>query len=150
MRYFGQAFEISVPVPEGKITEEIIDQLADAFHELHRRTYGHCMKEDPIEFVNYRVSAIGTFKKPDVVSSASAAKKAKPAEQIYGTAIFDGKVYNVPIYDRDTLDPGDRIQGPAIIGEMGATTVVYPGHTAEVDRMNNIILYTNVKSREVK
>ncbi|MBQ7625420.1 MAG: hydantoinase/oxoprolinase family protein [Clostridia bacterium] len=150
MRYFGQAFEISVPVPSGELTEETIDGLADAFHELHRRTYGHCMKEDPIEFVNYRVSAIGTFKKPDFVSSAQSAKKAKPEKQLYGKVIFDGKETVAPIYDRDTLDPGERIEGPAIIGEMGATAVVYPGHTAEVDRMNNLILYTNVRSREVK
>lgn len=146
MRYFGQAFEISVPLPTGKIDEQGIAELVDRFHELHRQMYGHCMKEDPIEFVNYRVSAIGSFVKPDVVSSASAAVREK-GKQMYGTAVFGGKEYTVPIYERDTLDVGEVIQGPAIIGEMGATVVVYPGHTAEVDAMRNIIMYTNVNKK---
>ncbi len=150
MRYFGQAFEISVPVPSGEITEDVINSLVDAFHEMHRHAYGHCMKEDPIEFVNYRVSAIGSFRKPDMVSSASAAKHEKSGQQLFGKAVFGGKEYTVAIYDRDTLDVGEKVQGPAIIGEMGATTVVYPGHTAEIDHMQNIIMYTNIKSREDK
>lgn len=147
MRYFGQAFEISVPLPSEEITEQGIAELVDRFHELHRQMYGHCMKEDPIEFVNYRVSAIGSFVKPDVVSSASAAVRQKREQQMYGTAVFDGVEHTVPIFERDTLDVGEVIQGPAIIGEMGATVVVYPGHTAEVDAMRNIIMYTNVNKK---
>ena len=65
-----------------------------------------------------------------------------------GTAVFDGKEYTVPILDRDALAPGEKIQGPAIIGEMGATTVVFPGHSAEIDAMKNIIMYTNVRKEE--
>ena len=40
--------------------------MIENFHNLHEHAYGHCMKEDPIEFVNYRVSAIGTIVKPDI------------------------------------------------------------------------------------
>ncbi len=148
MRYFGQAFELSVPVPAGTITEEGIAALVDAFHEMHRQAFGHCMKEDPVEFVNYRVSAVGSFKKPDVVSSAIGKRHEKAAEPMTGTAVFDGKEYTVPILDRDALAPGEKIQGPAIIGEMGATTVVFPGHSAEIDAMKNIIMYTNVRKEE--
>ena len=119
----------------------------DNFHELHRQMYGHCMKEDPIEFVNYRVSAIGSFVKPDVIGSASAAKREKSEKQLYGTAVFKGVEHTVPIYERDTLAVGEIIQGPAVIGEMGATVVVYPGHHAEVDAMQNIIMYTNVNKK---
>ena len=144
MRYFGQAFELSVPVPSGTISEKTICDMVDAFHEMHRRAFGHCMKEDPVEFVNYRVSAIGSFRKPDLKSSAFALRREKETEPLFGTAIFDGKEYTVPIYERNTLAPGRSINGPAIIGEMGATTVVYPGHRAEIDDMLNIIMYTNL------
>ena len=61
--------------------------------------------------------------------------------------MFDGVEHNVPIYERDTLVPGDIVKGPAVIGEMGATVVVYPGHHAEVDNMQNIIMYTNVNKK---
>lgn len=147
MRYFGQAFEISVPMPAGEVTEQVIEDLVEGFHEMHRQAYGHCMKEDPIEFVNYRVSAIGSFVKPDVIGSASAAKREKSDKQMYGTAVFKGVEHTVPIYERDTLAVGEIIQGPAVIGEMGATVVVYPGHHAQVDAMQNIIMYTNVNKK---
>nr|WP_312579850.1 hydantoinase/oxoprolinase family protein [Sedimentibacter sp.] len=144
MRYFGQAFEISVPLPCKDITEKDIDDMIERFHNLHEQAYGHCMKEDPIEFVNYRVSAVGTFVKPDIVKSAGIRKSTSVATEIFGKAIFDGREYDVPVVDRDTLSVGKKIDGPAIIAEMGATVVVYPSHTAEIDEMKNIIMYTNI------
>ena len=82
-----------------------------------------------------------------MVSSASVAKREKAEKQMYGTAVFKGVEHTVPIYERDTLEVGEVIQGPAVIGEMGATVVVYPGHHAQVDAMQNIIMYTNVNKK---
>lgn len=144
MRYFGQAFEISVPLSCKDITENDIDDMIERFHSLHEQAYGHCMKDDPIEFVNYRVSAVGTFDKPDIVKSAGVRKVSNADKKIFGKAIFNGKEYDVPILNRDALNIGDIIAGPAIIAEMGATVVVYPNHTAEIDEMKNIIMYTNI------
>ena len=144
MRYFGQAFEISVPLPSKVIESQDIEDMIDKFHSLHEQAYGHCMKEDPIEFVNYRVSAVGTFSKPDLINSAKEIKIKGEKKQIYGTAVFSGKEYKVPIINRDSLETGEKIIGPAIIAEMGATTVVYPNHTAEIDELKNIIMYTNI------
>ncbi len=144
MRYFGQAFEISVPLTCKVITENDIDDIIERFHNLHEQAYGHCMKEDPIEFVNYRVSAVGTFDKPDIVKSAGVRKVSNADKKIFGKAIFNGREYDVPILNRDALSVGDIIDGPAIIAEMGATVVVYPNHTAEIDEMKNIIMFTNI------
>lgn len=142
MRYFGQAFEISVPLTNNSFTDSDIEDMIEKFHNLHAIAYGHCMKEDPIEFVNYRVSAIGTFAKPDIVKSARSAKSADKDKKMYGKAIFDGKEHEVPIINRDSFAVGEKICGPAIIAEMGATVVVYPNHVAEIDEMKNIIMYT--------
>lgn len=144
MRYFGQAFEISVPLTCKVITENDIDDIIERFHNLHEQSYGHCMKEDPIEFVNYRVSAVGTFDKPDIVKSAGVRKVSNADKKIFGKAIFNGREYDVPIMNRDALSVGDIIEGPAIIAEMGATVVVYPNHTAKIDEMKNIIMFTNI------
>lgn len=142
MRYFGQAFEISVPVPSGEITEETIKNMCESYHRLHEQAYGHAMREDPVEFVNYRVSAIGKINKPNLSDNKEWKTKSTIVEKHYGNAIFDGKEYVTPIYDRDSLSVGEFIEGPAIIGEMGATIVVYPGHRAKVDSLRNIIMYT--------
>jgi len=44
------------------------------------------------------------------------------------------------VYERTLLAPGDALNGPAIIEEYGATTVVYPGQHIEADRFGNLIL----------
>lgn len=144
MRYFGQAFEISVPLPCKTLVEQDIYDMIEKFHNLHEQAYGHCMKEDPIEFVNYRVSAIGTFAKPDLIKNANEIKLTDKIKKMYGKAIFNGKEYDVPIINRDALDIGEKIAGPAIIAEMGATVVVYPNHTAHIDELKNIVMYTNI------
>ena len=45
-----------------------------------------------------------------------------------------------PVYDRDKLDAGNRITGPAIIEQMDATTVVLPDMVARVESYLNLIL----------
>lgn len=144
MRYFGQAFEISVPLPCKNLNEQDIEDMIEKFHSLHEQAYGHCMKEDPIEFVNYRVSAVGTFAKPDLINNAKEIMFDGENKIIYGNVVFDGKEYNVPVINRNTLEIGAKIEGPAIIAEMGATVVVYPRHTAEIDELKNIVMYTNI------
>jgi N-methylhydantoinase A len=44
------------------------------------------------------------------------------------------------IYDRVLLRAGNRIDGPAIVTEMDSTTLVLPGHRAEVDTYGNLII----------
>lgn len=144
MRYFGQAFELSVPVPHKILDHADIEKLVQDFHNLHKQAHGHSMQEDPIEFVNYRVSAIGTFIKPDMKENAKKIQFKGKQEQTKGIAVFNGKEHTVTVINRDSLDIGDTIQGPAIITEMGATTVLYPGHTAEIDELKNIVMYINI------
>lgn len=146
IRYFGQAFELSVPIPAGKLKEEDIDSISERFHKLHEQIYGHAMREDPIEFVNYRVSAVGYLNKPNLID-VSKGKQWKTGSNVFtqreGTAVFDGKEHRVDIYHRDYLEEGCNIEGPAIIGEMGSTVVVYPGQKATVDKLRNIIIHTD-------
>jgi len=131
-------------MPCRTLTEQDIDDIIEKFHNLHKQAYGHCMIEDPLEFVNYRVNAVGTFSKPDLLKNAIDRKTIKADEKVYGRAIFDSIEHIVPIINRDTLNIGETIEGPAIIAEMGATVVVYPKHTAKIDELRNIVMYTNI------
>jgi len=45
-----------------------------------------------------------------------------------------------PLYDRERLRAGNRIQGPAIVEQMDATTLIVPGAIATVDRYLNLLL----------
>ena len=45
-----------------------------------------------------------------------------------------------PLYDRERLAAGNRIEGPAVSEQMDATTLILPGVTATVDPYHNLLL----------
>src|SRR5205085_2301155 len=72
-----------------------------------------------------------------------------PAEELHAgepppertvTAYFDAVAHPTQIFDRARLRPGDRLQGPAIVHETLATTVVDPGWRAEVGSRGELLL----------
>ena len=54
LRYVGQGYELRVPFPDGPIDEAALAKAFDAFHEIHRREYGHHFADSAIEIVNLR------------------------------------------------------------------------------------------------
>src|SRR5262245_23090734 len=69
LRYFGQAFEVRVPVPDGDLDRTALDGVAAAFHAEHRGLYGYDFAGDDsqqVEWVNLRVSGIGPITRPEI------------------------------------------------------------------------------------
>ena len=69
LRYFGQAFEVRVPVGDGKVDPGAV---AAAFHDAHEQTYGYCLRDKPdqqVEWVNLRVTGIGPIHRPELALS---------------------------------------------------------------------------------
>jgi N-methylhydantoinase A len=54
--------------------------------------------------------------------------------------VFDGKKVWTAIRSRDTLQPGKKYSGPAIVTEYSATTVIPPGNSFHVDPAANLIV----------
>ncbi|HTE36386.1 MAG TPA: hydantoinase/oxoprolinase family protein, partial [Reyranella sp.] len=143
LRYVGQGYELRVPFPDGTIDEAALAKAFEAFHEIHRREYGHHFAESGIEIVNLRL-----------VGAATAAKIAKPtvatgqsldaARVRKGTCTFrvESKLADYPtdFYRRDLLPIGQKAAGPAIILQMDSTTVVPPQHSFEADAAGNLII----------
>ena len=137
IRYWGQAFELSVPL-DG--TEPETDEIVRSFHDLHQRTYGHSDPGAEIELVNCRLAAFGLVKKAEPSSVRSASTSLDDAETERRQVFFDGQFHECPVYERDKLPASVSISGPAIIEEFGATTVVFPSWRAEADTYGNLIL----------
>ncbi|MGI9252447.1 MAG: hypothetical protein ACR2J8_01770, partial [Thermomicrobiales bacterium] len=74
---------------------------------------------------------------PIAAGGATPPDGARAGEQ---AAWFDGDCQMTSIWNRDALLAGNRVPGPALILEGGATTVIDPGFTAEVDRIGNLII----------
>jgi N-methylhydantoinase A len=67
LRYFGQAFEVRVPVPDGPVDAALADTVVDAFHTEHQRLYGYAFRDRPeqqVEWVNLRVTGVGPIRRP--------------------------------------------------------------------------------------
>jgi N-methylhydantoinase A len=77
LRYYGQAFEVRVPVGDGRFGPGLADVAADAFHEAHRALYGYDFRGDPrqqVEWVNLRVTGIGPIQRPGLTELAPAGR----------------------------------------------------------------------------
>lgn len=144
IRYLGQAYELNIALPPGEITEAVVEEMNEKFHRAHEQAYGHSLRGDKIEWVNYRVSAIGTKSKIRLDANVRWSTGVQAAEQRHVEVIFDGKPHRTALYDRNALDIGTQIDGPAIIGEMGSTTVVYPGQRATINEFRAIVIETQV------
>jgi N-methylhydantoinase A len=136
MRYRGQSYEVSVPV--GAVASQgDLDKLAKAFHEAHRRRYGHMAVNEAVEIVNFKVTAVGEIAKPRLKPAAIRADgPPRPIER--RQAYFGGELSDTPIFRRGELRPGAALTGPAIIEEQTSTTVLAPGQRATIDEYSDI------------
>ncbi len=142
MRYAGQNYELPVALPDGPITEASLAALAEGFAAAHRRMYGFVAEEEPVQLVTFRVEAAGVVDKAEFKPRADAGPDASAA-RIGARDVWlpeAGGFVSCPIYDRDKLDAGNRIEGPAIVEQMDATTVILPGMTATVEPYLNLIV----------
>jgi N-methylhydantoinase A len=53
---------------------------------------------------------------------------------------FDGQDIECPVYQRERLDVGVDLTGPAVLDQFDCTTVIYPGQSARVDEWKNLIV----------
>ena len=140
LRYEQQGFEVAVPVSAEEVKRKgKLDKTLDDFHAVHERTYG-VRFHVPVELVALRVVARGAT--PSVDEVAPAATGTDVAQAILETrpAYFGGAWQETPHYDRAKLAVGARLDGPAIIRQYDTTTVLLPGHYAEIDRHGNIVI----------
>ena len=95
------------------------------------------------EIVNLRAVGFGAVPKPELRPRRARLADASGAVVDEQQVVFDGKRVPTKIYDRSKLEPGATLEGPAIVTEFDATTVVLPGYRAEVDVNFNILITPN-------
>jgi N-methylhydantoinase A len=143
MRYLGQSHELAVTLPEGPFHSGALAQALERFHQEHERIYGFRAEEEPVEWVNARLTALGTIAKPRSrpwsTEGHGAEEGRKTSRRVYFAEA--GDYVDCPVYDRYRLAVGCRFNGPAIVEEFDSTTVVHPGYHAVVDRLGNLLIH---------
>ena len=117
LRYFGQAFEVRVPVPEGELDDAALGEVADAFHAEHRALYGYDFAGDDaqqVEWVNLRVSGIGPITRPEISDPRWFDEGALAPVLDHGerrAVCFDAEAGYVetPVVQRGDLPPGTTV-----------------------------------------
>ncbi|HVH79516.1 MAG TPA: hydantoinase/oxoprolinase family protein [Stellaceae bacterium] len=142
MRYAGQNYELSVPLPDRPATAAIIDALAAGFAATHQRLYGFVADDEPVQLVTFRAEATGVVRKADLRPAPDAGADPRRAEFGHRDVWLSEASGFVlcPLYERDRLRAGNRIEGPAIVEQMDATTFLPPGAVATVDPYLNLIM----------
>jgi N-methylhydantoinase A len=148
LRYFGQAWEVRVDLPPGPIDAAAGAETVKRFHDAHEKRFGYSYRDmggegvgrHVVEWVNVRVTGLGPIRRPRFRELSLGDGRPERALSQRRAVRFDGRALECPVYARERLAPGDVVAGPAVIEEYGATTVVFPTLSAEVDRLGNLVL----------
>jgi N-methylhydantoinase A len=143
MRYIGQSYEL--PIPLAAFTDADWAALVPAFHAEHARRFGHNDPAAPVEAVSFAVTATGLIDTPELPRPAEGGKEPAAdarsgARLVYFEAGSGGDWTECPVWRREALLAGNDIAGPAIVEEVSATTVLYPGDRARVDAIGSLVV----------
>jgi 5-oxoprolinase (ATP-hydrolysing) len=141
LRYLGT--DSAQPVSLGTLAD-----LKSAFEATHRQRFGFISPDKAIEIEAIEVEALGGGghpQEPDLPLSPNGL----PAAQITTKLYTEGTWYEAPVFLRESLKPGYRIRGPALIIELHQTVVVEPNWQAEVTAKNHLLL-TRVSTRKAR
>ena len=142
MRYVGQNFELPVGLQAGTFAGDIalppVARLRELFFAAHEKNYGYFNPSDAVEAVNFRFTARGRLlgrQRPPAPTT-----QAPPPEPIGERPVHfePGEAVPTPVYARGRLGPGQFLRGPAVIEQLDATTLVYPGDGLSVDGGGNL------------
>ena len=135
MRYAGQEHTVTVPVPDRPADGEVERR----FHDLHEQQYTFRLGST-VEFVNFRLAGLGVVRKPEparIEPGRDASRALKGGRDVD----FDqhGRI-EAPLYERGLLGAGAELEGPAVVEEAAASTVVFPGQRLHVDDFGNLVI----------
>jgi N-methylhydantoinase A len=146
MRYEGQSYELSIPF-EKNFYEE--------FHHTHHRTYGYHLKKASVEIVNLRVKITGRV--PQIPIQPIPEGESNPGDALLthrpvimlstkpGSQRNDTKSLDVPFYHGDRIQPGNVIEGPAVVLRKDTTILIGHHDIASVDGFFNLQIDINAK-----
>jgi N-methylhydantoinase A len=140
LRYAGQGYEITLPCPDGAITAAGLAGLRTSFDTQHRTMFGHSAPEEPVELVSYRVRGIGLVPPVELPRFKRAGMTLADARRETRKVRLDGQTIDCPVYQREKLDVGLTVAGPAVLDQFDCTTVLCPGQVARVDEWKNLIV----------
>lgn len=151
LRYQGQGYELKIDLPAGTIGGGYAARINEIFNTAYQNTYGYSQPDNMIEAADWYLTATlptglssgeTELAVTDRGSDNAGGAGAKAGRQETRKAYFQdcGDYDECKVVDRYALKPGDMVEGPAIVEEREATTVILPGNVAEVRPSGHLII----------
>jgi N-methylhydantoinase A len=134
MRYAGQNYELEVPILE-ELDATGWPALLDRFAGQHRDAYGFELSGETVELTQLRVTVTRSHTMPPVKYRANKGKPPRQRQLWLGEGPVEGIVM-----DRESLEPGDTLEGPAILEEKDSTTLLLPGDRLRVHESGVLVI----------
>jgi len=136
---------------EGTDTALVVDfapmtEMVAAFETAHMQQFGFIApeKSNIVEALTVEVIGGGQDVEDEEIALDPDAKQGDPLG--YADMYAAGEIRRAPVFDRDALPPGATVDGPAVVIDPNATTVIEPGWQAEITARNHLVM-TRVEER---
>ncbi len=143
MRYAGQGYELQISLASitRPLDAQALHAIAERFHTEHTSIHGHAARDTSVEIVSYRLRAIVPMPKFAPAKRVSSSSEVKPVHVSRRKVLLDaGRDIDALVWRRDDLTAGFAANGPAIIEQLDATTIVPDGWRFTSDGDDNLIL----------
>ena len=138
MRYIGQEYYVNVEIDKSID----LNKINQDFHETYKKQFGHSTPEGPLEFINLRLIAEGKINKSN---SLKTEKDSNVVQNSSRNITFNNEKFNTEILNRSNIQSNKKINGPLIVEEETATTVIPPHYVLEKDEFGNLIIIKEKK-----
>jgi N-methylhydantoinase A len=135
LHYANQSHALPVPL-DGEPGADSLRQAVTGFHRLYEERYGYAQPGEPVRVVAVRLTATARAER----SWSSRRVPAGDPDPTVRDIFIDGGWTAAEVYRREALPVGWSCSGPAIVGQLDATTIVLPGQAARIDEFSNLII----------
>jgi N-methylhydantoinase A len=139
LRYPHQGYELAMDLPATTLDEGDLARLRSDFDVLHEAVYGVSAPDEPVEIINLRLRSRVERPRLNLAANLPGSSTPEPRRRPAYFEMLGGYV-DTPVYDRAAMPAGTELEGPAIVEQLDATTVIGPGWRGSVDRDGNVRL----------
>lgn len=144
MRYRGQAYELVIPWGNVAPSPETVADLVERFHTEHAARFAHSDAADVVEIATLRLAAIGRMPDPELAEITAGGSDPTPPAPIGQRRVWLDDVWvDAAVYQRDGIEPGAGLSGPAIIEEAFTTLVLPAKWTVTMTPQGDLIAEKN-------
>ena len=148
IRYAGQGWEIAVPLENAIFDHLGIELLNNKFEKTYEEHFGRAIEGLQIEVVGWSVKV--TSPRPEIEKTVSVTSEnivTSDRKRIIYDPVKDSEV-DASIFERENLNPGDCVMGPAIIVENQTTTWISSEKKSSVQQDNCLLVTKKTETAE--